>query len=411
MSDDFGITDDFGQDYTPAELPAHDPFELVEATVYHVEPVLNFPFTTSFGTQHVKQTVLLALKTADGTVGLGEAPSMGEPGYDSQYVAGVLDVLQRFVLPIVRDQLGGKITHYNDFWEPLKKIKGHHFAKSSLEMAYWHLIQQQLGTSLTELWGGVQESVPAGFSIGAKTPDEIMQRAAAAVERGFSRLKIKIWPELDALGVITVLRNKYPDLMLQVDANSAYDPRNPDHQWLLKSLDQFELLLIEQPFREDDIFEHARFQAEHDVRTPITLDESIRSIEDAQTAVEIWRMFGISERLFINIKPPRVGGYWQSVLIADFVLQEHLECWVGGMLDLTPGKWFNIAFAAHPACRLPGDHMQPQPYYKEDIASPLPMLNADSTITVPTQGVGFEIDWRAVEKMAVGKWTIPLKPA
>lgn len=403
------MTDHFPQDDIAPELPEHDPFELVEATIYHLAPVLNFPFTTSFGSYKRRDTVLLALKTADGKMALGEAPTLPDPAFDSEYVGGVIDVLQKFILPIVRDQLGGTITHYDDFWTAFKKIKGHHFAKSSFESAYWHLVVQQSGLPLSALWGGVQESVPAGFSLGAKTGEEILQRAAAAVERGFGRIKVKIWPELDVVHVIGTLREKYPDVLLQVDANSAFDPRNPAHQDLLLALDQFDLLLIEQPFRHDDIFEHARFQAEQDLRTPITLDESIKTVEDAQTAADIWRMFGISERLFLNIKPPRVGGYWQSVLIADLALAEHLECWVGGMLDMTPGKWMNVSFASHPACRLPGDHMQPQPYYQQDIATPLPSLNPDSTITVPKVGMGCEIDWGAVEQLATEKWTVKMR--
>ncbi|CAG0942228.1 partial o-succinylbenzoate synthase, partial [Anaerolineae bacterium] len=345
------MSDQLPQDYAAPDLPEHDPFELSEATIYHLAPELNFPFTTSFGSYKRRDTVLLALKTTDGLVALGEAPTLPDPAFDSEYVYGVIDVLQRFILPMVRDQLGGTLTHYDDFWATFKKIRGHHFAKSSFESAYWQLVMQQLGQPLVGLWGGVQESVPAGFSLGAKTAEEIFQRAAVAIERGFGRIKVKIWPELDVVHVIGTLREKYPDVMLQVDANSAFDPRDPDHQRVLSSLDQFELLLIEQPFRHDDIFDHARFQAEHDLRTPITLDESIKTLEDARTAAEIWRMFGISDRLFLNIKPPRVGGYWQSVLIADLALQEHLECWVGGMLDMTPGKWMNIIFASHPACR------------------------------------------------------------
>lgn len=403
------MSEQLPQDYAAPDLPEHDPFELSEATIYHLAPELNFPFTTSFGSYKRRDTVLLALKTTDGLVALGEAPTLPDPAFDSEYVFGVIDVLQRFILPMVRDQLGGTLTHYDDFWTAFKKIKGHHFAKSSFESAYWQLVMQRLEQPLVALWGGVQESVPAGFSLGAKTAEEIFQRAAAAVERGFGRIKVKIWPELDAAHVIGTLREKYPNVMLQVDANSAFDPRDPNHQRVLASLDQFELLLIEQPFRHDDIFDHARFQAEHDLRTPITLDESIKTLEDARTAAEIWRMFGISDRLFLNIKPPRVGGYWQSVLIADLALQEHLECWVGGMLDMTPGKWMNIIFASHPACRLPGDHMQPQPYYQQDIATPLPTLNPDSTITVPKTGMGCEIDWGAVEKMTVEKWIVKMR--
>jgi O-succinylbenzoate synthase len=388
--------------------PAHDPLQLREATVYHLRPVLNLPFTTSFGTHRERDTVLLVLKTVDGPVGIGEAPTLPEPVFDMEYVAGVVDVLRRFLLPGLREQSGGRLESYDALWEPMQRFRGHHTAKTALEAAYWHLVSQQSGRPVAALWGGEQTRVAVGFSIGAQTPDDALVRAEAAVGQGFQRLKVKIWPELDVSGLLDALRARYPDILLQVDANCAYDPYNPEHQAALKALDRFDLLLIEQPFRGNDLFEHARFQAEYDLETPIGLDESIKQLEDVRTAADIWRMFGISERLSINIKPARVGGYWQGVLIADLAQREQLDCWVGGMLDLTPGKWMNISLAAHPACRLPGDHMQPQPYYQLDIAAPLPQIEADGMVAVPTDGIGCAIDWDAIDRLTVEKWTIPL---
>lgn len=387
--------------------PVHEVFELDRITLFHLRPRLQFPFKTSFGVQRERDTILVVMHTRDGMVGVGEAPTLSQPIFDEYYMLGEYDALQRFFLPVIRDQLGGRIVSFDAMWKTLQVFKGHSFAKCGLDAAYWHLVSQQTGQSLAALWGGQQDRVPAGFSIGGHDLTDVLERAEKAVEAGFMRLKIKVWPGFEKQ-VMAALRERYPAVMLQVDANCAYDPFDPHHRAALLALDMFDLLLIEQPFARNDLFDHARFQAENDLRTPITLDESIRSLDDARRAIEIWRHFGIGDRLIINIKPGRVGGYWESRLIADLCAQESIACWIGGMLELGPGKWMNIALASHPACTLPGDHLQPQPYYEQDIADPVPTLVQDGMIPVPSAGLGCIVDWGSVERLTIHRYDVAM---
>lgn len=378
-------------------LPAHEPLQLKEITLRRLRLHLQMPFRTSFGTQYERETILVILKTHDNLIGVGEAPSMAEPMYDHQYVWSDYDVLRRFLVP----HLPTVITTYQKLWDDvLCSIKGHSFGKCGIEAAYWHLVSQQTGQSLKTLWGGTLDRVVAGFSIGGQDIDDVLARAEVAVDAGFQRLKIKIWPGHD-IEVMAALRDRYPELMLQVDANCAYDPFYHYHQQALKALDEFNLLMIEQPFNGRDLFDHARFQAEQRLQTPIALDESIVSIHDARRAIELWRLFEVGDKLIINIKPPRVGGYWQGRLIAEMGQAQQVPCWMGGMLELGLGKWMNAILAAHPGCTLPGDHLQPQPYYERDIVQPLPTIQPDGTILIPNQGVGCAIDWQAVEDLTI----------
>ncbi len=385
--------------------PSHDPIQLREIAIYLLRPTLTFPFTTSFGTQQERDTVLVVLKSDSGIVGVGEAPTLTQPIFDDQYAWGEYDVLNRFIIPDIQEQLGGKIDSYDHLSTILSRFNGHSFGKCGLEAAYWHTVTQQTGNSLKTLWGGSKTEVFAGFSIGGKTVYDVMTRAQKAVDLGFKRLKVKIWPTFDTL-VMDSLRERYPDIMLQVDANCAYNPFNPDHQEALKTLDNFDLLLIEQPFDDGDFFDHARFQADYELQTPICLDESVKSLDHVRKAYEIWDHFDIPDKLIINIKPARVSGYWQSRLIAEFGQQHNIPCWIGGMLEFGIGKWMNIILSSHAGCPLPGDHLQPQPYYQLDITNPLPFIQPDGTIPVPDQGVGCQIDWDAVEKLTIESKTI-----
>lgn len=380
--------------------PTHDPIELAWLSIRQVRLTLQKPFVTSFGRQEVRDTLLIMLQTKDGIVGIGETPSLVAPMYDDQYLWADLDVLQRFFAPAVVNH--GTINNFADLTRIFQQVKGHHFAKCGLEAAYWHLVAQQQDQSLATLWGGTTDKVMAGFSIGAQTLEDVLERSQQAIAAGFKRLKIKIWPGFD-VEVLQTLRHHYPNLMLQADANAAYDPFNPDHISALIALDEFNLVLIEQPFAPNRILDHARFQAEHNLKTPVCLDESILDVDDARQAIDLWQLFDVSDRLIINVKPPRVGGFWESVQIAAISQAQDVSCWVGGMLETGLGKWMNISLAAHPAFDLPGDHLQPQPYYQQDIIHPLPAIQADGSVPVPGQNLG-EIDWESIEALQIARF-------
>lgn len=383
--------------------PQHSPLQLSKITLHQVRLRLRFPFKTSFGTQYNRDTVLVAMHSQDGRVGIGETPSLLAPIYDAQYVWADFDVLQRFLVPAIMTANNGWIHGLLDLQHAFECVKGHRFAKCGLEAAYWHLVSQQEGVSLQSLWGGATQHVAAGFSIGGESIDDVLARAERATELGIPRLKIKIWPGFD-YEVIAAVRRAYPDIMLQVDGNSAYDPDDDSHRSALQSLDDFGLLMIEQPFADNRIPDHAWFQKEVDLKTPLCLDESLLDIHDARQSAILWDQLGIKERLIFNIKPPRVGGFAVSRQIADFSLEQGITCWVGGMLETVAGKWLNIIFASHPACTLPGDHLQPQPYYEQDIATPIPTTDADGMIAVPTNVPPFTLDEEALHLLTTVQW-------
>jgi O-succinylbenzoate synthase len=207
-------------------------------------------------------------------------------------------------------------------------------------------------------------------------------------------LKVKIWPGFD-VQVVRALRERYPDILLQVDANSAYSLDN----WQdLKALDPFDLLLIEQPLYDDDIVQHSEIARE--IRTPICLDESIHSLRDVEAAIALWRRIDALDRLVINIKPPRVSGFAEAIAIANRCHEVGVRTWIGGMLDSAWGKAFNLNFNGLPAIDLPGDHFSPSgAYFEQDLAGPA-LVATDGTFTLG-DGVstGLTFDWTAFERM------------
>lgn len=388
-------------------IPEHEPIQVTSIELRRVRLTLQLPFKTSFGTQRVRDTVLVFMRTTNDLLGVGEAPSLVAPIFDHQYVWSDVDVLKRFLAPALMEGHHGQINSLSTLQNIFKTIKAHHFSKCGIEGAYWHLVAQITQTPLQQLWGGTGEAVPAGFSIGGESIDDVLQRAEAAVNSGIQRLKIKIWPGFER-DVVTAVRAAHPDIMLQVDANASYDPANREHVMALKALDELDLLLIEQPFAANRIFDHAQFQKAADLKTPICLDEALSDAHDARQAIDIWQMMGLEGRLILNIKPPRVGGFAEALRIAEIGRQNNVPCWTGGMLETVVGKWMNAIFASHPACTLPGDHVQPQPYYEQDIGTPIPTADANGTIKLPSDVNPVVLDWYAIDALTVEQHEIML---
>jgi O-succinylbenzoate synthase len=352
---------------------------------------LRVPFTTSFGTSKVMTRPFVVAETVDGERGLGEVPSLNEPGYkaesDSQ---SVLTSLEKWVLPsVARAQAGnGELASIEGLRDSYKWIKGAGFAKSGVEAAMWDIIAQREQKPLWQLWGGTQTSFPVGVSIGGKTIEQTLELAANAVSLGYKRLKVKIWPGFD-VQVARALRERYPDILLQVDANSAFDRSNWQR---FKEMDDLDLLLIEQPLYDDDIVFHSEIS--HEIKTPVCLDESIHSLHDAEAAVLLWQRNDALDRLIINIKPPRVGGFAEAIAVAKFCQSVGVRTWVGGMLDTAWGKAFNVNFNSLDAIQLPGDHFSPTgAYFMEDIAGPA-LKAEDGVFTLGNDvSAGVKVDW------------------
>ena len=345
--------------------------------LHHIELPLVHPFETSFGRQVIRPVILVAVR-GDGLIGWGECSAMSGPWYSSETVETAWHVLRDFLIPAV---LGREVTSPADVAMHVARVRGHSFARAALENAVWDLLAQARGASLTGMLGGKRQRVPVGVSVGIEpTLDALIACVAQYVDEGYGRVKLKIKPGWD-VDVVHAVRSRWPDLPLQVDANSAYTLADVP---LLRELDQFDLLLIEQPLHHDDIVDHARLQAQ--LRTPVCLDESIHSPDHARWALEI------KACRVINIKVGRVGGLIAAQQIHDLCADRGVPVWCGGMLETNVGRALNVALSTLPNFTLPGDISASARYYRQDIAEPNFVLNDDSTLSVPSgPGLGVRL--------------------
>ena len=350
------------------------------------------PFETSFGRETDRECVLIVLQS-EGLNGYGECVATRDPGYNYETTGTAWHILKDFVAPLL---LGKDVKDAPDFQKCVEGIRGHHLAKAGVEMALWDLLGKRDGKSLKEMFGGMREKVEVGVSIGIQESASALVRTVAGyLENGYRRVKIKIKPGREVAETVAV-RKAYPDLRLQVDANSAYSLESAQ---VLKEIDDLDLLLIEQPLFEDDIWDHRRLQAEF--KTPICLDESIVTPRHARYALEM------EACKIINIKPARAGGLSQGIAIHDLCRARGVPVWCGGMLETGVGRASNLALASLPGFILPGDISASDRYYHRDITRERFTLNGDSTITVPTgPGLGVTIDEAALDQFTLAQTTL-----
>lgn len=354
--------------------------------LYHLRMPLVSHFETSFGRIHTRDCILLEVY-ADGVVGFGECAADRDPGYAYETVGTAWHILSRFIIPAT---LGKNIRHPGDMHLLTQNIRGHRMAKAGLELALWDIFGKVEGRSLRDLLGGVRDQVEVGVSIGIQdSPQDLVKVVDSYLELGYQRVKIKIKPGRDVLDTQAV-RSGFPELRLQVDANSAYSIETAE---VLDPLDDMNLLLIEQPFAEDDLWDHHFLQKRY--ITPLCLDESILSVRHARQALEM------DACRVINIKPGRVGGLSEAIAIHDLCLQKGVPVWCGGMLETGVGRAANLALASLKGFILPGDISATDRYYSKDITNESFKLNPDSTITVPSKpGLGVSIDQDIVNQFS-----------
>ncbi|HEY71470.1 MAG TPA: o-succinylbenzoate synthase [Anaerolineae bacterium] len=359
--------------------------EMIE--LRHVRMQLQSPFETSFGIEHERDCLIVRLE-AEGQVGWGECAVSSFPGYSYETTGTAWHVLSEFFIPAV---LGQRLSDVGDFISLLAGFKGHNMARAGLEMALWDLMGRVEGIPLKQLLGGSRQRVPVGVSVGIQpTTKNLLSTIETYVQAGYQRVKLKIKPGRD-LEDLQAARRAFPDLKLQVDANSAYSLEDRD---VFMRMDPLGLLLIEQPLAEDDLIDHAVLQKA--VKTPLCLDESILSVRHARQALEIGAC------RVINIKSGRVGGLAEALRIHDLCSARGRPVWCGGMLETGIGRAANLALASLPGFTLPGDISASDRYYAEDIAEPRFQLNADSTIDVPDQpGLGVEVVPEALERVTL----------
>ncbi|MGD9030568.1 MAG: o-succinylbenzoate synthase [Anaerolineae bacterium] len=346
--------------------------------LHHIDLPLVHPFETSFGREITRPCILVAVH-AGGLTGWGECVAGAGPWYAYETIGTAWHVLRDFLIPML---LGRNIASPDDVEVRFQRVRGHRMARAALEVAVWDLLARAEGRSLATALGGRRDRVPVGVSLGIESShQELLDKIERRVDEGYGRVKLKIKPGWD-VEVVRAVRERWPELPLQVDANAAYTLA---HVPVFQDLDQLDLLLIEQPLHHDDIVEHARLQEQ--LVTPVCLDESIRSPTHARWALEI------AACRIINIKLGRVGGLSAARRIHDLCAERDVPVWCGGMLETNVGRAANVALATLPNFALPGDISASARYYEEDIAGPDFLLADDSTVAVPAgPGLGVRVD-------------------
>jgi O-succinylbenzoate synthase len=348
---------------------------LRKITLREIHIPLIAPFETSFGSTSLRR-ILLVEADVDGLSGWGECTAGENPYYSYETVETARHIVRDFLWPMLK---GRKLNAASEVFDLLAPIRGHNMAKAAVESAIWDAEAKQKNLPLAKLLGGAREEISSGVSIGIQPSIEVL---IAKVERelaaGYQRVKIKIKPGND-VEPARALRQRFPRLRLMVDANSAY---SLEDALLLQQLDQFFLIMIEQPLGYDDIYSHAALQRQ--LETPICLDECIHDIEHARAAIEI------AACKIINMKLGRVGGHTAARRIHDLCQSKSIPVWCGGMLESGIGRAHNIAMSTLPNFTLPGDLSASRRYWTEDIIEPEVEVTPKGTIRVPTApGIGY----------------------
>jgi len=367
----------------PARLSLH----VVELPLVH-------PFRTSFGEERVRRALLVALE-AEGVTGWGECVAGSGPWYSYETVDTAWSIIRDVFVPLIR---GKAFSHPRELPRALARVRGHPMAKAALETALWDLHGRLQEKPLWELLGGVRDEVPAGVSIGIQ-PDlpSLLDRITGFLEQGYRRVKLKVKPGWDT-DVLQAVRERFPDIPLSVDANCAYAWEDVEH---LRDFDRFELMMIEQPLRHEDLVGHARLSRE--LSTPICLDESISSPHRA------WEALELSACRIINVKQGRVGGPTAALEIHALAQARGIPLWCGGMLETGIGRALNAALASLPGFTLPHDISATSRYYREDIAVPPFELSARGTIPVPQgPGLGVEVVPGRLLRWQTAAWSTEL---
>ncbi len=350
---------------------------------------LKSPFTTSFGTFQEKDFFVIEMVDKDGCRGFGESVAFSSPWYSEETVGTNEHVMEDFLIPLLKQN---SVSHPDEVTSLFAPIRRNNMAKAAIEGAVWDLYAKRNQMSLAKALGGEKKEIEVGISIGIQpSVKDLLNTIEWAAAEGYKRMKIKIKPGWD-VDVLREVRKHFPTMPIMADANSAYTLKDIDH---LKQLDELDLMMIEQPLEHDDIVDHALLQKE--IETPVCLDESIHSFDDARKAIEL------GSCKIINIKIGRVGGLTESKRIHDFCKANNIAVWCGGMLEAGVGRAHNIALTTLDQFILPGDTAGSSRYWEKDIIQP-EVVAVDGMIQVPdAPGIGYEIDRKALEDFTVSK--------
>jgi o-succinylbenzoate synthase len=348
-------------------------------------PLVHF-FETSFGRTYERRIILVRVEDSDGADGWGEVTCGETPSYSSEWTDSAWVTIEKILAPMV---IGKPFKAAADVWDAFAKIRGHRMAKASIETACWDLEAKKLSVPLWRHLGGTRTEIECGVSIGIQdSVEQLFEKIQTELDAGYSRIKIKIGPGWD-FDVVRRVRERFGDIRLMCDANSAYTLADVD---LFKQMDQFSLMMFEQPLAHDDMLDHAKLQRE--IQTPICLDESIRSPDDARKAIQI------DAGRIINIKLGRVGGHYQSRQIEAICRAAGIPVWCGGMLESGIGRAHNIAMSTLEGFSLPGDVSASKRYWHEDVINPPVEVTSKGTIVPPEKpGIGFEVKPNRIDQL------------
>jgi O-succinylbenzoate synthase len=350
-------------------------------------PLVHF-FETSFGRTTERRIILVRVLDADGVAGWGECTAGEGPFYSEEWTETAWNTLRTFLAPML---VGQEMKSAAESSRLTARVRGHRMAKAALETACWDLEATRENVPLWKHLGGTQSEIRCGVSIGIQnTPEQLLDKIEYELADGYQRIKIKIKPGWDR-SIIALIRNRFPDILLMADANSAYTLSDVS---LFQELDQYNLMMVEQPLAHDDIFDHAQLQKQ--IRTPICLDESIHSTEDANHAI------AMEACRIVNLKLGRVGGHAEAKRVEQVCRESSVPVWCGGMLESGIGRAHNIAMATLPGFTLPGDVSASSRYWSEDIIEPPVTITTRGTILAPDQpGLGFEVKVKRIESLTV----------
>lgn len=355
------------------------------------------PIETSFGVEPNKVAVLVEVTTDKGVTGWGEASIEIWPGYGTETAETSYHMLDNFMAPAVIDKT---IENPTDFPKLIRQYRGNHHTRAGIETAIWDAFAKTNDMRLTDCFahylpeGHASEGfATVGISIGIQPSlDATVATIKRRVDEGYRRIKLKIKRGWD-VEVAKAVRSALPDVMLMLDANSDYSLADAEH---LAQLDQFNLIMIEQPLAHDDIFEHGKLQPQ--LKTPICLDESVKSASDLSLALEVGAC------RILNLKPSRVGGFSECIEIYKVCVENDLPLWIGGMLETGIGRAANVSFASLPAVNMPSDISATDRYFDPDISEPSFVLGEGSTLTVADgYGIGVEVQQDRLED-AKNRW-------
>jgi O-succinylbenzoate synthase len=355
-------------------------------------PLIHF-FETSFGRTTARRIILVRVTDRDGAEGWGECTAGEGPFYSEEWAETAWPTLKEFLAPMV---IGKQVKDAGAIFDLMKSVRGHRMAKAAIETACWDLEAKRAGQPLWRHLGGVNEEIACGVSIGIQdSPEALIEKIEKEVSAGYQRIKIKIKPGWD-IEIVRRVREHFPEIRLMGDANSAYSLKDVD---LLRKLDEFDLMMLEQPLAHDDMFDHAELQKA--IKTPVCLDESIKTPADAEHAI------ALGACRIINVKLGRVGGHAEAKRVEAIARGKPIPVWCGGMLESGIGRAHNIAMSTLAGFTLPGDVSASARYWHEDVIDPPVTVTPGGTIKAPDKpGIGFEVNRARVDRATVRSETI-----